>query len=65
MGGTTTDDAEDINLVMPIHSLMEYSTNYTETIGNLWFYSEDEATDFNADISNDNDFRSFKYKVEL
>ena len=36
-----------------------------ETTGNLWFFSEDEATNFNADISNDNNFKSFKYKVKL
>ena len=36
-----------------------------ETTGNLWFFSEDEETNFNADISNDNNFKSFKYKVKL
>ena len=27
--------------------------------------SKDEATNFNADIANDNNFKSFKYKVKL
>ena len=36
-----------------------------ETTGNLWFFSEDEATNFNAGISNGNNFKSFKYKVKL
>ena len=44
---------------MPIYSLTEYSLNYSETAGNLWFYSKDEATNFNADIANNNNFRSF------
>ena len=27
--------------------------------------SKDEATNFNVDIANDNNFKSFKYKVKL
>ena len=34
--GTTMDDAEDLNL--------EYSSNYSETTGILWFCSKDKAT---------------------
>ena len=48
-----------------MYNLIEYSSNYSETTGSLWFYSKDEATDFNADIVNDNNSISFKYKVEL
>ena len=44
---------------------MEYSSNYSETTGRLSFYSKDEATDFNADIANTNDFKSFKYRATL
>ena len=36
-----------------------------ETIGRLWFYSKDEATNFNSDIANDNNFKSFEYKGKL
>ena len=46
---------------MPIYYLKEHC----ETTGRLWFYSKDEATDFNADIANDNNFKSFKYKAKL
>ena len=31
----------------------------------LWFNSKDEATNFNADIANDNDFKSFEYKAKI
>ena len=48
-----------------MYNLIEYSSNYSETTRSLWFYSKDEATDFNADIVNDNNSISFKYKVEL
>ena len=62
---TTIDDAEDLDLVMPIYNLIEYSSNYSETTGSLWFYSKDEATNFDADIVNTDDFKSFKYKAKL
>ena len=37
INGTTTDDAEDLDLVMSMYNLMEYSANYSETRGSLWF----------------------------
>ena len=48
---TAIDDAENLNLVMPMYNLIVYSSNYSETTGNLWFYSKDEAANFNADIA--------------
>ena len=41
-----------------------YSRNYPYTTGSLWIYSKDEATNFNADIDYDNNFKSFKYKAK-
>ena len=58
-------DAEDLDLVMSMYNLIEYSSNYSETTENLWFYSKDKASNFNADIANDNNFESFKYKAKL
>ena len=63
--GATIDDDEDLDLIMPMYNLIEYSSNYSETTRSLWFYSKDEATDFNADIVNDNNFKSFKCKAKL
>ena len=48
-----------------MYNLIEYSSNYSEKIISLWFQSKDEATNFNADIANDNHFKSFKYKAKL
>ena len=42
--GTTTDDTEDLDLVIPMYNKLEYSSNYSETTDSLWFYSKDEAT---------------------
>ena len=48
-----------------MYSLKEYNLNYSEITGSLWFYSKDEATNFNADIANANNYKSFTYKVKL
>ena len=45
--------------------LLEYSSNYSDTTDSLWFYSYNEATNFNADIMNTNDFKSLKYEAKL
>ena len=50
---------------MPMHNLIEYGSNYSGTAGSLWFYSKDEATNFNAHIANDGNFKSFGYKAKL
>ena len=60
---TTTDDAENLDLVMSVYNLIEYSSHYSETTESLWFYSKDEATDFNADIANNDNFKSCKVKM--
>ena len=62
---TTIDDAKDLDLVMPMYILIEYSSNYSETAGSLWFYSKDEAIGFNADVANTNNFKSLMYKAKL
>ena len=45
--------------------MIEYSSNYSETTGRLWFYSKDEAPNFNANIANIDNFKFFKYKAKL
>ena len=62
--GTTIDDAAYLDLVMPMHNLIEYSSNYSET-ESLWFYSKHEETNFDANIANNNNFKSIKYKAKL
>ena len=51
----TTYDAEDLELVMSMYNLIEYRLNYSEATGTLWFYSVDEATDFDNNIANTDD----------
>ena len=33
---TQTDNAKYIDIVMPMHNLIEYSDNYAKTSGSLW-----------------------------
>ena len=63
--GATIDDAEELDLVMPMYNLLEYDSNSSVTTGSLWFYSKDEATKFNNDIANTNNFNSFNFKAKL
>ena len=62
---TTAYDADDLDLVMPMYNLIEYSSNYSEATGSLWFYSKDEASNFNNNIANTDNFKSFKYKAKF
>ena len=48
-----------------MYNLIKYSSNYSETTGSLWFYSKDEATNFNNNIENSGNFKSFNCKVKL
>ena len=42
--------------------MLKYSSDYSEATGSLWFYSEDEADNFNANTVSNNDF---KYNTKL
>ena len=39
---TFVDDAEHINIAMPMYNLIEYSDNYSDTSGSLWKFKSDE-----------------------
>ena len=36
MNNTLIDNAEDLDIVMPMYNLIEYSKNYRKTTGSLW-----------------------------
>ena len=36
------DNAKDIDIVMPMYNIIEYSDNYAKTSGSLWQYFRDE-----------------------
>ena len=62
------DNAEDLDIVMPMYNLLDYSKNYRKITGSLWNYYRDEPNNpplnnYNADpITNS---KSFKYKSSV
>ena len=45
INNTQVDNAKDINIVMLMYKLIEYSDNYAKTTGSLWQYFRDEPND--------------------
>ena len=60
------DTAENLDIVMPMYNLIEYSDNYQDSSATLYQYKRDEPPedDAVADLTADN-FSSFKYKIKL
>ena len=58
--GVQNHNAEDLDVVMPMHNLIEYSKNYRKTTESLWNYYKDEPS--NPLSSNS---ESFKYKTSI
>ena len=69
INNTQIDNGKDIDIVMPMHNLIEYSDNYAKTTGSLWQYCKDipardannEITEFTAGNTTD----SFKFKAKI
>ena len=58
INGVKIDNAEDLDVVMPMYNLLEYSKNYRKTTGSLWNYYRVEPS--NPLSSNS---ESVKYKT--
>ena len=59
VNNTGIDNAQGIDIVMPMHILIEYSDNYSKTSGSLWQYYKDEPNNILADSE------SFKSEVKI
>ena len=62
------EDADDLDIVMSMYNLLEYSKNYRKTIGSLYNYYRDDLTDDNNNnFANRNEVNSnaFKYKNKI
>ena len=65
---TVTAAADDLDIVIPMYNLLEYSKNYRKTIGSLYNYYRDKLTnDNNNNFANKNvvDSNTFKYKNKI
>ena len=60
INGVKIDNVEDLDVVMLMHNLLEYSKNYRKTTGSLCNYYRDEPS--NPLFSNS---ESFKYKTSI
>ena len=71
INGELVENAEDLDIVMPMYNLLEYSKNYEKASGSLFNYYRDEPNE--AEIANDNgainisirNSKSFDYKTEI
>ena len=61
---TFIDEATNINIIMPMYNLDEYSDNYSDTLESLSNFKRDEIIN-NADVTNDKNAPSFKCKASI
>ena len=59
------DTAENLDIVMPMYNLIEYSDNYQDSSATLYQYKRDELQDNLANNLATDTSSSFKYKVTL
>ena len=70
INNTQIDNAKNIDMVMAMYNLIEYSDNYAKTTGSLWQYCKDIPARNNANdaiiiFSEDNTIDSFKFKAKI
>ena len=69
INGVLIENAEDLDVVMPMYNLLEYSKNSSKTSGSLWNYYRDGLTDETNDNNSPNknviNSKSFKYKISI
>ena len=70
INNTQIDNAKDIDIVMPIYNLIEYSDNYAKTTGSLWQYCKDIPAQNNSNneivhFTANNLTDSFHFKVKF
>ena len=69
INGVLLENAEDLDIVMPMYNLLVYSKNYSKTPGSLWNYYRDELTDETNDDNGPNkniiNSNSFKNKASI
>ena len=70
VNSTLTDNAENLDIVIPMYNLFEYSKNYRKITGSFWNYFRDEP---NSGLGGNNnkvnysikDSKSFDYKTSI
>ena len=71
INNTQIDNAKDIDIVMPMYNLIEYSDNYVKTTGSLWQYCKDiparnaNPNDAITEFTEGNLTNSFNFKLKI
>ena len=68
INNTEIDNAKNIDIVMTMYNLIEYSDNYSKTSGSLWQYYKDEPNDNLRDsesFKSDDNTKDFEIIVPL
>ena len=69
INGELIEGANDLDIVIPMYNILEYSKNYRKTIGSLYNYYRDELSDDADDNNFDNikviNSNTFKYKNKI
>ena len=70
INNTLIDNAEDLDIVMPMYHLLEYSKNYRKATGSLWNYYRDKANSSKGGENNNanysiKDSKYFDYKTSV
>ena len=64
INNTQVDNAKDIDIVMPMYNLLEYSDHYSKTFGSLWQYCKDNNNAI-VNFAENNLTDSFNFKVKI
>ena len=69
INNTQIDNAKDIDMVIPMYNLIEYSDNYAKTSGSLWQYCKDiparDANNIFEEFTSGNTTDSFNFKAKI
>ena len=71
INGELVENAEDLDMVMLMHNLLEYIKNYEKTSGSLFNYYRDEPSEITVGAGNNainisiRNSKSFDYKTEI
>ena len=69
INGVLIENAEDLDIVMPMYNLLKHSKNYSKASASLWNYYRGELTDDTNDNNGPNknviNSKSFKYKTSI
>ena len=70
INNTLIDSTEDLDIIIPMYNLLEYSKKYSKTIGSFWSYYRDKPNSGVGSADNNINYsikywKSFDYKTSI